>query len=115
MFKVFSQYIPFQEVFLFVTEHLLLWGSLLLAIYIRFYQDPFWAEELLYASAFRIEAIAIILLCQLCFYYNSLYDLATVCRRSELGIRLVQALGGWCLLLALGYLLYPGIFLGRGV
>ena len=115
MFKVFSQYFPAQAVFLFVTENLLLWGSLLLSIYIRFYQDPFLAEELIYAPTFRIEALVIILLCQLCFYYNGLYDLTTVCRRSELGIRLVQALGGWCLLLTLGYLLYPNLFLGRTV
>ena len=103
MFKVFSQYFPVRVVFLFVSEHLLLWGTLLLGIYIRLYQDLFLAEELIYSSYFPITAFGIILLCQLCFYYNSLYDLTTVCRRSELGIRLVQALGGWCLLLTLGY------------
>src|SRR3990172_2242563 len=109
MFRAFSQYFPARAVFLFVTEHILLWGSLLLAIYVRNYQDAFLAEEVVYSPYFVMEAFAIILLCQLCFYYNSLYDLTTVCRNSELGIRLMQALGGWCLLITLGYLLYPGL------
>src|SRR3989338_8385490 len=115
MLKVFSQYFPFQVFSLFVTEHLLLWGSLLLAVGIRSYQDPLLATEFVYAATYGIEAFVIIILGQLCFYYNSLYDLSTVCRRSEFWIRFIQALGGWCVLLALGFTLYPDLFPGHGI
>jgi sugar transferase (PEP-CTERM system associated) len=52
--------------------------------------------------------------CQLCFYYNDLYDLTTVHSRRELLIRLLQASGAASILLALLYLLLPNLVLGSG-
>jgi sugar transferase (PEP-CTERM system associated) len=115
MFKAFSQYFPLRVVFLPVTENLLLWGSLLLAVYIRYYRDPFSAEELVYAPSFGAEALVIILLCQFCFYCNDLYNPTVAGRSSERWIRRAQALGGWCVLLFLGYLVYPGLLVQGGI
>jgi sugar transferase (PEP-CTERM system associated) len=54
-------------------------------------------------------------LCQLCFYYNDLYDLTVVHSSRELLIRLLQAAGAASILVALLYLLIPSIAIGNGI
>ena len=115
MFKVFSQYFPLKVVFLIITESFLISGALLASIHLRFYNDSFMVDEVIQGPLFLFAASVIVVLCQFCLYYNDLYDLTTVCRRSELLIRLVQAIGGWCLLLAAGYFFFPDVPLGRGI
>ena len=112
MFKVFSQYLPIKVFFLIITENVLISCAVVVSSYLRYYTDPFMADELIHQPFFFSETFLIVALCQLCFYYNDLYDLTTVCRRSELLIRLVQALGGWCLLMALGKILFPNMLFG---
>ena len=115
MFKVFSQYFPAKALFLAITETVLISGSLVGAVYLRYYADSFLLDETILAPYFAARLGFCVLLCQLCFYYNDLYDLTTVCRRSELGIRLIQSLGMWCLLLTATYVLYPEMLFGQWV
>src|SRR5687767_9866868 len=115
MIKLFKQYIPVKAIFLIITENVFMWGALLAAIQLRFYNDPFQAEEIMLGVSFAIVAVLLVVLCQLCFYYNDLYDLTVVCRRSELLIRLAQAVGVWCVLITCAYFLFPKLVLGRGV
>ena len=115
MFKIFSQYFPAKVLFLILTENVLIFCSLLASIHIRFYSDPFLAEEMTQEPSFVWAAVLMVLLCQMCLYYSDLYDLTAVCRRSELLVQLIQALGGWCLLLTFGYILLPGLRIGRGI
>lgn len=105
MFKVFSQYFPAKALFLAITETGLISGSLLVSIYLRFYTEPFLLDETLLDPFFPAQLGFCVLLCQICFYYNDLYDLTTVCRRSELAIRLIQSAGMWTLLLTATYVL----------
>ena len=50
-----------------------------------------------------------------CFYYNELYDLTVVRNRTELTLRLLEAVGAGCILLGIIYFVIPGIQIGRGV
>ncbi|MGH9349451.1 MAG: sugar transferase, partial [Vicinamibacterales bacterium] len=54
-------------------------------------------------------------LCQICFYYNDLYDLTVVHSSRELLIRLLQAAGAASILVALLYLLIPSMAIGNGI
>lgn len=59
-------------------------------------------------------ALPIVLTCIFFFYYNDLYDFAVVRTRSELSIRLIQALGASALTLAVLYLLFPQLVIASG-
>src|SRR4051794_8109298 len=50
-------------------------------------------------------------LCELCFYYNDLYDLTVVHSNRELVIRLLQATGAATIVLAAGCLAFPTLLL----
>ena len=115
MLKVFSQYFPAKALFLGITETMLISGSLVASIYLRYSGDPFLADETVLDHYFAARVGFCVLLLQLCLYYNDLYDLTTVCRRSELAIRLIQAVGMWCLFLTAVYFLYPELLFGQGV
>jgi sugar transferase (PEP-CTERM system associated) len=54
-------------------------------------------------------------LCQICFYYNDLYDLTIVHSSRELLIRLLQAAGAASIIIALLYLLMPSLNIGGGI
>jgi sugar transferase (PEP-CTERM system associated) len=54
-------------------------------------------------------------LCQICFYYNDLYDLTVVHSSRELLIRLLQAAGAASILIALLYLAMPSLAIGNGI
>ena len=115
MFKLFRQYLSKKVLFLFFTESVLISLALLVSIHLRFVGETFRVKDLLGENLFPIEALLIVGIGQLCLYYNDLYDLSTVCRRSELLIGLAQAIGGWCILLAAASVLYPPLLIGRGI
>src|SRR5687768_16140056 len=54
-------------------------------------------------------------LCQICFYYNDLYDLTIVHSSRELLIRLLQAAGAASIIIALLYLIVPSLNIGGGI
>jgi sugar transferase (PEP-CTERM system associated) len=53
-------------------------------------------------------------LCQLCFYYNDLYDLTIVHSSRELIIRLLQAAGAAAIVIACGLVAAPSLILDAG-
>jgi len=115
MYKIFNQYFSVKVIFLMLTEAALISAFLLASIHIRYSGNLFLADELTADPLFPARVAVLVILCQVCFYYNSLYDLPTVCRRSELAIRLLQAVGVLCILVTVVYLLYPPMFLENGV
>jgi len=102
--QVFNRQVSARGLTAFAFEILLIVGSLTLAVRLTAADtdDVVW----------KIVVIAAV--CQLCFYYNDLYDLTTVHSRRELVIRLLQASGAASILLALLYLAVPGLVLGSG-
>ena len=53
----------------------------------------------------RIALVTIV--CQICLYYNDLYDFTLVKTLPEMVVRLLQSLGVACIILALVYFLFP--------
>ncbi|HVX67705.1 MAG TPA: TIGR03013 family XrtA/PEP-CTERM system glycosyltransferase, partial [Bryobacteraceae bacterium] len=64
---------------------------------------------------FMVQVLVTIVVFQVCFYYNELYDLSMDYQRGEQFIRLMQALGAGCVLTALLYFMLPDLRVGRGV
>jgi sugar transferase (PEP-CTERM system associated) len=62
-----------------------------------------------------LKTMLIASVCQLCLYYNDLYDLNVTNTYQELIIRLMQALGASAIFLALVYFLFPICIIGRGI
>jgi sugar transferase (PEP-CTERM system associated) len=56
-----------------------------------------------------------LLVCDISLYFNDLYDFRLVSSRIEILVRLLQAYGVACLILAICYFLLPELGLGRGI
>lgn len=114
MLRVIGQYVPVKSVVLAASEAVLIVGTLVAATWIRLQSVEAVGDylSLPYAGA-RLAIVVIV--CLVCFYYNDLYDLQVVSRRAELLVRLLQALGGASLVLALLYYFVPVLALGRGI
>ena len=102
--QVFNRQVSPRGLTVFGFEILLIFGSLTLAVYLNGDRDG--------DVIWKIAVIAA--LCQLCFYYNDLYDLTIVNSRRELIVRLLQASGAASIVLAILFLLVPSLVLGGG-
>ena len=91
---------------MFAFELMLIAGSVLAAIYMHGRIDS-------PGAVWKI--LVITALCQLSFYYHDLYDLTVVNSRGELFVRLLQASGAARIVLAVLYIVFPGLVIGRGV
>ena len=65
-----------------------------------------------FGMLFKISLVTLI--CQVCLYYNDLYDLKVSDTIYEVGIRLIQALGFAAIFLAFVYIIYPKLMIGGG-
>jgi sugar transferase (PEP-CTERM system associated) len=110
MLRLFKQYYPIRNIFFIIGEFLLVYGAVLIASWLIHYPDLYVIDFWLCLKAFLIA-----LVCLTCLYYNDLYDLTVITSFSELGIRLLQALGAAAIFLAIIYFLLPAAIIGRGV
>ena len=85
--------------------------SVLLASLIIIGIDSFIIES----SEIYLKAFLITFVCQMCLYYNDLYNLKISNSLPEMGIRLLQALGFATIILALIYFIFPGSLIAHGV
>ena len=105
--QLFNRYVSPRGLTVFGCEILLIFGSVAIAARAHGAGADF---------AHDLWKIALITgLCQLCFYYNDLYDLTIVHSSRELLIRLLQAAGAASILVAVLYLLIPSIAIGNGI
>lgn len=112
--KIGGQRIPGLTLLLGASESVLIGLSLVLATALRLANRYLLLATLEDPSALLRFAI-VVFVCVVALYYYDLYDLQLVSRRSELFVRLLQALGVACLFLALLYYAAPDLSLGRGV
>lgn len=110
MLRIFKQYYPVRNAIFVFGEGLFIFLSVIIASFIMIGSDFIIMERTLVAKTALIA-----LVCQLCLYYNDLYDLNVTDSYRELSIRLLQALGASAILLALVYYLYPVCIIGSGV
>ena len=110
MLRFFKQYYPIRNILFVVGEGLFIYVSFLLASWIILGADTVYFGNWIFLKVFLITII-----CQLCLYYNDLYDLKHLAKFNELAWRLVQAVGYTAILIALVYFIFPGAIIGKGV
>jgi len=110
MLRIFKQYYPIRNIFFFIGEGLVIYISVIIASWILLKGQSFPFSLWLYLKIFLITFI-----CQMCLYYNDLYDLNVTDTFLELGIRLLQALGASAIFLAGIYVIFPGAIIGYGI
>jgi sugar transferase (PEP-CTERM system associated) len=91
-------------------EGIFIFLSVVIACMLLLGKENFHIEYLLV-----LKALLITITCQVCLYYNDLYDLKITDTLIELGIRLLQALGASAIFLALVYFVFPGAIIREGV
>jgi len=102
-----------RTVLLILVEAMLLFGGLVVAVYLRL--DGADAErELIEKNGFYKAALAT-LFCLSAFYLYDLYDFIIMHDRRELVLRMIQALGLAWVALALAFYAFPYLMIGRGV
>jgi sugar transferase (PEP-CTERM system associated) len=102
-----------RTILLILAEACLLFGGLIVAVYIRLGASD--AEyELIEQHGFYKAAMAAAF-CLSAFYLYDLYDFVIMHDRRELVLRLIQALGLAWVALAISFYLFPYLMIGRGV
>ena len=109
MLRLFRQYYPVRNIFFVLGEGFFIFFSVLIACGI------FQGSDVGQGVAFYLRIFLITATCLMCLYYNDLYDFQVVDNFSELGIRLLQALGAAAIFLAVVYYLFPEATVGSNI
>mgnify|MGYP005809615853 CR=1 FL=1 len=114
MIRLFHQYISPKTIYLILWEGLLILASLAAAELCLFggFDRVTTGQELFRMG---VQALLMLIVFQLCFYINELYDPQVVRYSAEQMLRLVEALGGGCILLGLLTFAIPAIHLRIGL
>jgi sugar transferase (PEP-CTERM system associated) len=110
MLRVFKQYHPIRNIFFVVGEGTFIFISVYIVTRILLGHPPPADGGWLMLKILLITAV-----CQGCLYYNDLYDFKVSSNFNELGIRLMQALGFAAIFLAIVYILFPDVVIGRWI
>jgi sugar transferase (PEP-CTERM system associated) len=105
--QVFNRHVSGRGLTVFGFETILISGSILVAAQLHGSLDT--------AVGALWKIVLATALCELCFYYNDLYDLTIVHSRSELLVRVLQAAGAAAIVLAAVTMLTPSLIIGRGI
>ncbi len=105
--QVFNRHVSAKGLAVFSLETLVIWSSILLVARLHGPLDgvpnAFWKIALTTG------------VCELCFYYNNLYDLTAVHSKGELLVRVMRAAGTAAVVLAGASAAVPAINIGHGV
>src|SRR6185436_13515720 len=103
--QVFNRHVSARGLTVFGFETVLISGAILLAAQIHgSFNDAI-------SGIWRVMLVTA--LCELCFYYNDLYDLTLVHpSTTELAVRILRGAGAVAIVLALLTVLAPGVLIG---
>src|SRR5438309_6092490 len=101
--QVFNRNVSVRGLTVFTFEVVLISGSMALAATLH------GGASGVVATGWKIAIVTA--LCQLCFYYNDLYDLTVVHSNRELVVRLLQAAGAAAIVLAAACIAVPSLIL----
>jgi sugar transferase (PEP-CTERM system associated) len=104
--QVFNRNVSVRGLTVFGFEVVLISGSMLLAAALHGPTAP---------DAMLAKVLVVTALCELCFYYNDLYDLTIVASNRELVVRLLQAVGAAAMVLAVAAFAAPSLILDPGI
>jgi len=102
MLRFLKQYFPIRNILFFIFEGICIFGSVFLSALLLTESASFLFDLILFLKIFLIAFV-----CQLCLYYNDLYDFEIAFSISEISIRLLQALGVTSIVLAIIYFFLP--------
>ena len=105
MIRIFKHDYPLKNIFLMISEGVSIWVSIYISSSLIFNLHPERSENLFF------KIILITSVCQVCLYYNELYNMQIGLKFKELGIRILQSLGVSSILLGILYVLLPGLML----
>ena len=104
--KVFNRQVSGRSLTVFGFETILISGSILLAAEMH--------GVLGHAADTLWKVVLVTALCELCFYYNDLYDLTRVHGRTEMVVHVLQGTGAAAIALAVLSAILPSTLLGGG-
>ena len=113
MAKGLLQEVTWRSTTLVVAESTLIVTAVTMSAFLRLGNGGW---ELLAAGTFIPRALLVAYVCQVCLYYNDLYDEPRlVADLRELLVRILQALGASSIILAAVYFWFPSLIIGQGV
>ena len=115
MIRLFNQYISPKSLLLVGLEAVLIALSLVFAVRLRFWNSPPEFAAYMDLPHFAWQTFVVVVMFQICFYFNDLYDGQPSERRDDQALRLAQSLGAASLLLGLIYCFVPSLLVGHGV
>lgn len=115
MIRVFSQYVSPKTFLLVGLEAVLMVLSLLCSVRLRCWGDFNAFASYTGEPRFGWRVLLVVVIYQICFYLNDLYDPQPSQRRPDQALRLAQSLGAASLFLGLLYIVVPSLLVGRGV
>jgi sugar transferase (PEP-CTERM system associated) len=104
--RVFNRHISVRGLTVFGFETMMVSASVAIAAHLQ--------GSLNDAADTLWKVVVITALCELCFYYNDLYDLTCVHAKGELVVRVLQGMGAAAIALAAVSMLLPSLRLGSG-
>jgi sugar transferase (PEP-CTERM system associated) len=110
MLRIFKQYYPIRNALFVLGEGIAIFLAVIIASKILLGD-----QTVLFHLDVVLKTLLITVTCQLCLYYNDLYDLKVTDTLVELGIRLLQALGASAILLAVVYFFFPICIIKEGI
>jgi sugar transferase (PEP-CTERM system associated) len=108
----------FRRLVFIVVEDLLLLGAVLLAVGITVSTtagDRDAVSSRIASDGLLAKSFFLAIVCQMCLYYNDLYDFRIARPGPDLVRRLLQSLAATSILVAILYIAFPGLIIGRGV
>jgi sugar transferase (PEP-CTERM system associated) len=102
MLRLLKQYFPIRNILFFLFEGIVIFGCVVLASFLLSESHSFLFDLFLF-----LKIGLITLICQICLYYNDLYDFEIASSIPEISIRLLQVLGVTSIALALIYFIFP--------
>jgi sugar transferase (PEP-CTERM system associated) len=110
--KIFNVYTPLRKIVFFLLESFLIWGLVILAVYLRFWGNR---RGFVDFDDIILKSILIVVVVQICLYYFDLYAEIYFLTTLEVIVRLLQALSAASIILACLYYLFPQLLIGRGI
>jgi len=110
MLRLLKQYFPIRNIIFYIFEGFIIFGSVLLSTVLLTFSDSYLFDVLLV-----LRILLMTFICQICLYYNDLYDFDISSTMAETIIRLLQSLGITSIALAFIYFFFPLVIIDRGV
>lgn len=115
MIRIFNQYVSIKRLSVMSVECILIVLSVVLAVRLRFWNDPSEFRAYVHLPSFGFRVFLILAAFQISFYYTNLHGLSITRRQIQFVVALGQAAGAASLVLGLLYYLFPVFLIGRGV